>query len=73
MNWGVQRGTSVLPKSVTRQRIRANIDLEGWSLTDDEMAILSAVPNRFKVAGDDWLPVRVFFGDDEETVAKGNL
>jgi len=47
--------------------------LEGWNLTDDEMAILSAVPNRFKVAGDDWLPVRVFFGDDEETVAKGNL
>ncbi|KEZ43557.1 Protein GCY [Scedosporium apiospermum] len=73
LNWGVQRGTSVLPKSVTRQRIRANIDLEGWSLTDDEMAILSAVPNRFKVAGDDWLPVRVFFGDDEETVSKGNL
>lgn len=63
--WGVQKGWSVLPKSVTESRVKANFDLDGWNLTDDEIAQIDAIPNRFKVCGDSWLPVKVFFGDDE--------
>jgi glycerol 2-dehydrogenase (NADP+) len=63
--WGLQRGTSVIPKSVTASRIEANFELDGWSLTDEEMKQLSSLPDRFKVCGDAWLPVKVFFGDDE--------
>lgn len=29
------------------------------------MKKLNNLPDRFKVCGDDWLPVKVFFGDDE--------
>jgi len=29
------------------------------------MKALSSLPDRFKVCGDGWLPVKVFFGDDE--------
>ena len=65
LKWGTQRGTSVLPKSVTRERIEANFDLAGWQLTDQDMDKLSSLLTRFKVAGDDWLPIRVFFGDDQ--------
>ena len=64
--WGLQRGTSLLPKSVTKARIEENFDLDGWQLTARDMARISSVPDRFKVADDSWLPVRVFFGDDEE-------
>ncbi|KAK4109079.1 Aldo/keto reductase [Canariomyces notabilis] len=63
--WGLQKGWSVLPKSVTESRIKANFDLDGWSLTDEEVAKIDAIPDRFKVCGDAWLPVKVFFGDDE--------
>lgn len=63
--WGLQRGTSVIPKSVTPSRIEANYQLDGWSLTDEEMEALNSRPDRFKVCGDAWLPVKVFFGDDE--------
>lgn len=63
--WGLQRGTSVIPKSVTPSRIESNFQLDGWSLTDDEVKQLSSLPDRFKVCGDAWLPVKVFFGDDE--------
>lgn len=42
-----------------------NFQLDGWSLTDDEVKIIDSLPDRFKVCGDDWLPVKVFFGDDE--------
>jgi glycerol 2-dehydrogenase (NADP+) len=63
--WGLQRGTSVIPKSVTASRIESNFQVDGQKLTDDEMKQLSGLPDRFKVCGDGWLPVKVFFGDDE--------
>jgi len=65
--WGIQRGTSVIPKSVTASRIEKNFELDGWELTADEMNQISSQKERFKVCGDDWLPhgVKVFFGDDE--------
>jgi glycerol 2-dehydrogenase (NADP+) len=63
--WGLQKGWSVIPKSVTANRIEANFDLNGWDLTADEVKSLDAIEERFKVCGDAWLPVKVFFGDDE--------
>lgn len=63
--WGLHKGFSVLPKSVTESRIQANYDLDGWSLTDDEVKALDGIQERFKVCGDAWLPIKVFFGDDE--------
>lgn len=63
--WGLQRGTSVIPKSVTASRIESNFELDGITLDDEEMKQLSSLPDRFKVCGDDWLPIKVFFGDDE--------
>jgi len=63
--WGLQRGTSVIPKSVTASRIEKNFELDGWELTPEEFQKLSSLPDRFKVCGDAWLPIKVFFGDDE--------
>jgi len=63
--WGLQRGTSVIPKSVTASRIEKNFELDGWELTGEEMKQLNSLQGRFKVCGDAWLPVKVFFGDDE--------
>ena len=63
--WGLQRDTSVIPKSVTAKRIEANFDLDGWELSSGEMKQLDSMPERFKVCGDAWLGEKVFFGDDE--------
>jgi glycerol 2-dehydrogenase (NADP+) len=63
--WGLQQGLSQIPKSVTKDRIEANFELDGWELTEEERAKISGIKDRFKVCGDDWLPVQVFFGDDE--------
>lgn len=63
--WGLTKGWSVIPKSVTPARIEANFDLDGWDLTADEVAQIDSIPERFKVCDDKWLPVQVFFGDDE--------
>lgn len=52
--WGLQRGTSVIPKSVTENRIKGNFDLNGIELNDEEMKTLSSLPDRFKVCGQDW-------------------
>lgn len=63
--WGLSRGTSVIPKSVTASRIEKNYELDGWKLDDDDLKTINNMKERFKVCGDAWLPVKVFFGDDE--------
>jgi glycerol 2-dehydrogenase (NADP+) len=63
--WGIQKGWSVIPKSVTASRIEKNFDLNGWELAAEEIKVLDSLSGRFKVCGDAWLPVKVFFGDDE--------
>ena len=65
LQWGILNGWDVIPKSVNKDRIAGNFDLDGWTLTEDELQQLSSLPERFKVGGEDWLPVKVFFGDDE--------
>jgi glycerol 2-dehydrogenase (NADP+) len=63
--WGIQKGWSVIPKSANKDRIETNFQLDGWELTEDEVNQLDNLKERFKVCGDAWLPVKVFFGDDE--------
>ncbi|MCJ1478950.1 hypothetical protein MMC13_007634 [Lambiella insularis] len=63
--WGIQHGWSVIPKSVSPERIEKNFELDGWDLSSEEVKELDNLPDRFKVCGDGWLPVKVFFGDDE--------
>ncbi|KAL4752204.1 hypothetical protein BDW72DRAFT_202440 [Aspergillus terricola var. indicus] len=65
LRWNLQRGVSVIPKSVTPARIENNIDLEGLELSADEIGEISAIKTRAKVVGDSWMPIRVFTGDDE--------
>jgi len=63
--WGIQKGWSVIPKSVTKSRIVANFDIDSLTLTDDEVKELDNINDKFKVCGDSWLPVRVFDKEDE--------
>lgn len=62
--WGIYKGWSVIPKSVTKERIETNFGLDGWELTSHEIQKIDSLTDRFKVCSDDWLPVRVF-GDDD--------
>ena len=43
VRWHVQHGVVVIPKSKTPARIAANIDVDGFSLTADEMAAIDAL------------------------------
>ena len=63
--WGIQKGWSVIPKSVTQARIEKNFELDGWSLSSEQVYELDNLKDRFKVCGDAWLPIKVFYGDDE--------
>ncbi|CAM1509764.1 Fc.00g000990.m01.CDS01 [Cosmosporella sp. VM-42] len=65
LKWGLQRGASVIPKSVTPERIGSNFDLNGWSLSEEEEIELGNIKARAKVVQDAWIPIKIFFGDDE--------
>ena len=41
LRWGVQTGASVIPKSVKLQRLVENLDIFGFSLTDEDIEQLS--------------------------------
>ncbi len=43
LRWHVQRGTIVIPKSVTPERMAANLDLCGFELDDEDLAALDAL------------------------------
>lgn len=43
LRWGVQRGTSIIPKTSKPERMRENLDIGDFALTEDEMAAISAL------------------------------
>ena len=43
LRWQLQRGRQVIPKSVNPERIRENLDVFGFELTDDELGKLDAL------------------------------
>lgn len=42
LRWNAQRGVSIIPKSVHVERMQQNLDIWDFSLTDEEMAKISA-------------------------------
>jgi len=43
LRWAVQRGTSVVPKSTQAERLEENLQLGGFSLSEEEMAKMAAL------------------------------
>jgi glycerol 2-dehydrogenase (NADP+) len=49
--WGIQKGWSVIPKSVNKDRVETNFELDDFELTDEEVNKLDNLKDRFKVCG----------------------
>ncbi len=43
LRWGIQQGTAVIPKSVRPERLRENLKVYDFELTDPQMASISAL------------------------------
>ena len=52
LRWHLDAGRVVIPKSVTPERQRANIDLFGFELTDDERAQIETLEDGTRVCPD---------------------
>lgn len=54
LKWGVQRGTSIIPKTTKPERMRENLDIDDFELSAVEMAAISALnqDRRFNDPGD---------------------
>lgn len=55
ISWTVTRGTSVIPKSVSPERLRQNLEAASVELDDDDMAQISELDRHFRyVNGSTW-------------------
>lgn len=52
LRWHLQLGHLIIPKSVSPERIRANFELDGFALTDDEVASITAAENGHRIGND---------------------
>ncbi len=43
LRWGVQRGTAIIPKTTKPERMRENLDIDDFELSQVEMAAISAL------------------------------
>lgn len=43
LRWGIQRGTAVIPKTINPDRLKENLALFDFELSDEEMAAISAL------------------------------
>jgi len=49
LRWGIQRGCSVIPKSESPERIKENLAVEKFVLTDDEMESMKSLECGFRM------------------------
>lgn len=62
--WGLQRWTSVIPKTLTLDRVAANCDLLDDGLTSEQLSLLNTISERKRMYRDDWVPNRCFWDED---------
>ncbi|KAG1671632.1 hypothetical protein FOA52_006863 [Chlamydomonas sp. UWO 241] len=55
IRWALQRGTSVLSKSVHSERMASNLDCLSWSLSDDDVAALGALQTQMRMVNGNYL------------------
>lgn len=54
LRWGIQRGTSIVPKTSSTERLKENLSITDFVLADEDMAAISALDQhrRFNDPGD---------------------
>ncbi|MGW3465144.1 aldo/keto reductase, partial [Streptomyces olivaceoviridis] len=52
LRWHLQIGNIVIPKSVTPERVRQNLDVFGFELTDEDLRSLAALDRGLRTGPD---------------------
>eukprot|EP00897_Mesotaenium_endlicherianum_P006152 jgi/Mesen1/5565/ME000280S04682 len=79
LRWGVQRGTSVLPRSVRPERIRSNFEVLGWELAPADWELVNSmepqqclIDGTYSYLAENW-PFHALVEEDEELDLKETL
>jgi diketogulonate reductase-like aldo/keto reductase len=62
LSWGLQRGTIVIPKSNSVERLKENMDSMKIKLSEEEMKSIDAIDEGFRICDNDtWLGTSCIF------------
>ncbi|XP_021771258.1 NADPH-dependent aldo-keto reductase, chloroplastic-like isoform X2 [Chenopodium quinoa] len=65
LRWGLQKGHSVLPKTSNEARLKENLDVFDWSITENLLCKLSEIKQEKFVKGTDRVPFAGYKGLEE--------
>ncbi|KAJ3704398.1 hypothetical protein LUZ61_008103 [Rhynchospora tenuis] len=76
IRWGIQRGATVIPKSIHKERIIENIQVFNWKIPEEDFQALSSIKDQWRTMGGEILFVNEkhgpyknatdVWGDDED-------
>ncbi|WCJ21725.1 NAD(P)-linked oxidoreductase superfamily protein [Euphorbia peplus] len=66
LRWGYEQGICVLVKSFDKERMKQNMDIFNWSLTDEEHAKINEIPQSRGCRGEDYISNKGPFKTVEE-------
>lgn len=60
LRWNVQRNVSVIPKTLDPSRLKSNIDILSWCLSDDEMFLLDSLDQQYRYVKIPWFNFDIY-------------
>ena len=69
LRWALQRGTSVLPRSVRAEKICSNLDVLSWELSAEDWTMLNSLEPQVRLVDGTWRPFHTWMEEDEEEEA----
>jgi len=43
LRWGIQRGTAIIPKTTSKDRLKENFSIQNFNLSEDEMVQINGL------------------------------
>ncbi|XP_023933268.1 aldose reductase-like [Lingula anatina] len=66
LRWGIQRGYAVIPKTVSEERMKENLQIFDFELSDEDMKTVSSYNHNYRACHLTWVKDHIYYPFKEE-------